>query len=580
MMAEQTIPQTSGELQRINWSACFPFVQLFRTFRLAVHPSKLALLLAAVLLTAIWGRLLDGLWSTRSQPLAGELNYAWQKSDLAAWRAREIAAWPQVFHEACDPLKVRLPEGQPRLLDDPAAEFDSVLDDIRAAGKIEVETLRSRLRNDTQKSEQAKAQEIAQAAQKYIEAIAKIEAVAPRGVFRSFVDFEHLVGRQAASAAIGLAFTTGFTDVLNRELPPTAGGFQSFGVLACLVLALRGLQWLVCQHFWFAVLWGLPVLAIWALFGGAVCRMAALNVARDERPAPRAALAFAGRKLLSFFAAPLMPIGLVLAPGIVLAVGGLLMSIPGIGEIAGGLLMGLPLAAGLLMAAVAIGGLAGAPLMWPTIAVEGQDGFDAISRGYSYVFAKPWRAAFYAAVLTVYGAIVYLLVRFFVLLAMKSARLFLGAGMSFLDRPATGSAEASKIDVLWPAPTWGQLLGERVSFGAQNWESGGAFLIGLWLSILVALLCAFAASFFLSGSTIIYYLLRREVDATDIEEVYLESEEEEEAMGLPAAAGEPGGQPAAPSGGQQTAAGSPSAPGPAEAPSDSSAPGDNNIDAE
>ena len=71
--------------------------------------------------------------------------------------------------------------------------------------------------------------------------------------------------------------------------------------------------------------------------------------------------------------------------------------------------------------------------------------------------------------------------------------------------------------------------------GGTGWErlsvfylnAAGNFLIGIWLLIVVGLVAAFLVSFYFSGSTIIYCLLRREVDATDIEDVYLEEDQEE-----------------------------------------------------
>lgn len=59
------MPDERQELGRINWSECFPFTQLFRSFRLAVHPAKLGLALAAVLVLYGAGRFMDGIWGTR-----------------------------------------------------------------------------------------------------------------------------------------------------------------------------------------------------------------------------------------------------------------------------------------------------------------------------------------------------------------------------------------------------------------------------------------------------------------------------------------------------------------------------------
>jgi len=184
--------------------------------------------------------------------------------------------------------------------------------------------------------------------------------------------------------------------------------------------------------------------------------------------------------------------------------------------------------------------------MWPAVAVEGSDSFDAISRSYSYVFSRPWRAAFYGAVALVYGAICYVFVRFFVLLALKSARFFAGLGVAYLARPGTGSAAATKIDTLWPEPTWGDLVPAGPPFGAKHWEGFGAILCSLWLMLVIALVWSFVCTFYFSASTVIYYLLRQRVDGTDFEDVYTEEDEELETGGTaepsPAASAEAEGE--------------------------------------
>ena len=128
-------------------------------------------------------------------------------------------------------------------------------------------------------------------------------------------------------------------------------------------------------------------LAIWSLVGGAICRIAALEVARDERISPKTALSFARRKFLGFLTAPLLPYALIIVIGVFLMLGGLLGAIPYIGEIIAGAGMVLALMGGFIIALVIIGLIAGVSLMWPTIAVEGSDSFDAMSRSYSYVYS-------------------------------------------------------------------------------------------------------------------------------------------------------------------------------------------------
>ena len=42
--------------------------------------------------------------------------------------------------------------------------------------------------------------------------------------------------------------------------------------------------------------------------------------------------------------------------------------------------------------------------------------------------------------------------------------------------------------------------------------------------VVIGLMWAFLASFYFSGSTVIYFLLRRDVDGTDLEEVHTDDE--------------------------------------------------------
>src|SRR5918999_659980 len=129
---------------------------------------------------------------------------------------------------------------------------------------------------------------------------------------------------------------------------------------------------------------------------------------------------------------------------------GLLSSIPYIGPIFNiimGALFILILAAGFVMTLVLLGTFGGFNLMYPTIAVEGSDSFDAISRSFSYVYARPWRMLLYTLVAIIYGALCYLFVRFFIFMMLALTHYFVGAGM-FADAPST----APLWSTMWRGP--------------------------------------------------------------------------------------------------------------------------------
>src|SRR2546423_7228889 len=148
------------------------------------------------------------------------------------------------------------------------------------------------------------------------------------------------------------------------------------------------------------------------------------------------------------------------------------------------------------------------------------------------VFARPWRMLWYTLLALIYGGIAYLFVRFFLFMMLTLTHFFvgwwLGAGArQYWDNPATA---------MWPPPTWDSLT-YNVNYANLKWsEDTAAGLISFWVYLTVGLLGAFAISFYFSANTIIYYLMRREVDATETDDVYA-GEAEDEVGGPGPAAG-------------------------------------------
>ncbi len=63
--------QTIGTL---NCAHLFPFINLFRAFRVAIHPSKLVLGFLLLLFVYCGGRVLDALWPARHYAIADEID--------------------------------------------------------------------------------------------------------------------------------------------------------------------------------------------------------------------------------------------------------------------------------------------------------------------------------------------------------------------------------------------------------------------------------------------------------------------------------------------------------------------------
>src|SRR3954469_23129659 len=60
-------------IRGINWREAFPFTNIFRAFRIAIHPSKLVLALLALLALYFGGRILDGFWVHQYKAVPGEI---------------------------------------------------------------------------------------------------------------------------------------------------------------------------------------------------------------------------------------------------------------------------------------------------------------------------------------------------------------------------------------------------------------------------------------------------------------------------------------------------------------------------
>ena len=286
--------------------------------------------------------------------------------------------------------------------------------------------------------------------------------------------------------------------------------FKVRGVVGNIADYFRAVEWALRHHFVYCIIFFVIKLAVISIAGGAICRIAALQSARGEKPGLTEALRFSTKRFTSFFTAPLVPVGIIIFIGLFIFLLGLIGNIPWAGELIMGIFVPLALIAGALIAVVLIGAFAGFNLMFPAVAYDGSDCFDAISRSFSYVYAKPWRMVFYTAIGAIYGAICYTFVRFFAFLLLWITHWSLQLGVWGND----------KLTAIWDEPHLRDLL-VPPNWGALNWpQSIAAFLIYLCSLAVVGLLVSFIISFYFSANTIIYSLMRNKVDNTALEDIY------------------------------------------------------------
>ena len=285
----------------------------------------------------------------------------------------------------------------------------------------------------------------------------------------------------------------------------------------------EAVRWAFRYHLVYCIIFFAIGLAVMSIAGGAICRIAALQFSRGEKPGLTEALRYGIKRFTSFFMAPLTPVGIFIFIGLLIFILGLTGNIPWAGELIVSLGMPLALFAGSLLAVIVIGAVAGFNLMFPAVAYDGSDCFDAISRSFSYVYARPWRMLFYTAIAAVYGSICYTFVRFFAFLSLWITHTLLRLGIWVHN----GGGQVNKLEAIWPKPDFRYLLGLS-NPAATNWtESVAAFLIYLFLLVVVGLVVSFIITFYFSANTIIYSLMRKTVDNTAFEDIYMPFNEAE-----------------------------------------------------
>jgi hypothetical protein len=271
------------------------------------------------------------------------------------------------------------------------------------------------------------------------------------------------------------------------------------------------------RQFLYLLTGGLLTLAVWAVFGGAISRCAVMQLGREERIGLRASLGFALGKTWAYFSAPLYPLfGIALFCVAVWLLVGLPMNLD-IGVLWAGIVWIVVLLFGALAALLALGLLFGWPLMWATVSSEGSDAFDALSRSYAYTFQRPLHYLFYVLVVGVIGALAWLLV------------LQLGEGIIHLANWAAhwGVFDEERMALLVAATNGHVAPDETLPLTVRT----GVWLMSLANGMVRAIAFSFAYGYFFVAASGIYLLLRREVDHTETDEIYVD--DDGQTYGLP-----------------------------------------------
>ena len=270
--------------------------------------------------------------------------------------------------------------------------------------------------------------------------------------------------------------------------------------------------------------------------GGVISRLTALEYARQDFPTLRDARSMVKSKRTAYFLAPLWPFLFVVVPLIGCAVIGLFCSIPFVGRVLMVPLYLLVLVFGMVALLFGLGWVFGFGMMMPALSVGGKDAFDAWSTPYAYVLWQFGRYLCYTLLLGAIGVLAafaaHWLVELFVWITFQATQL------GFLSSVDWIAYEG--IDLGWFAGVLPFNAAGRV--GAVSGHGGLVLVVSSLVAVMTvvvkALPLAYVISYFFTGNTLMFFLLRKRVDNIDIEEIYEEAEEEaefplEEEMGEP-----------------------------------------------
>lgn len=257
----------------------------------------------------------------------------------------------------------------------------------------------------------------------------------------------------------------------------------------------RGVSWSGWFYFLTGEIWAI---LSWGFFGTMICRLSVLETAGIGNADIAETFQFAREKFHAVAAAALLPLAGIAVAAIPLVLLGLIMRLDIIGTFVGGLLWVLVLALGIVMAVLLFGFLLGWPLMWSAIAAEGSDAFDAVSRALAYAYQRPLRYFGY---------------------------LLLAAGLGLVGWVSVWVFSEAAIQLGYWGVSWGAggIRVTDVEAAARGDGPGvgwGGPIIGCWVGLARTMASAYAYSFCWCAVSVVYMLLRFDVDSKEWDEVY------------------------------------------------------------
>ncbi|HVT82219.1 MAG TPA: hypothetical protein VHM90_16370, partial [Phycisphaerae bacterium] len=548
------------------------FTHLFRGFRLAINPAKLAIALLAIFMIYTAGRIFDLCWGMQAAPNEIQL-FAASKSDEYTRQQRQwIENRPSALGNLLSADRDLSLSDQEALSKDPSAAYKRLKqfyekrfeNDLKTAADLRAEGDKSSvpLTPGMPTPAEVERDSRAAAASRLLGSMEHLKDVRGRGIFATFLHFETNQFSRLVDNTLTFVRVTPTRETGNfgggggggggGDAQTVSGGlisldpdriWRSDTVAGCLSnMVIIGPRWLftgaaplrsdsggfvtrnsrralyLCSLLLFAVF----SLIVIAFAGASIARLSALELAGIERAPLKDVFAFAASRLWTFIKSPVAPFLILLALGLVITLISLAGAIPWIGPILIGIIFIAFIGIAFILMLLLLGILGGFNLLYPTIAVEGADSFDAMSRSFAYVYARPWRLIFYTVTSLIYGVITFLFVAFAAYLVLLLTHTFVGWGMNFFGARYGAYSGSPLLETMWPSPTFLQLIHPINWYAMSLPEKIGAGFLHFWVFLVIAGTGAYVVSYYFSTHTIIYLLLRRSVDGQGLKEIFLE----------------------------------------------------------
>ncbi len=321
-------------------------------------------------------------------------------------------------------------------------------------------------------------------------------------------------------------------------------------------------------YFLFGSVW---TLFVWSFLGVGIARVCLLRLTRNEQAGLDDAFEFAMDKFMTCVLAIGMPLAAVFLMCIPTFILGLIMGFD-FGTVIVGVLWFVVLGIATIMGILLLGLLFGWPLIVSSVAAEGQNSFDAMTRAYAYTFQRPVHYLFYLLIAILFGGFCWLIVGQFTegIVNLSYWSTAWGANRTSSHRidviqgripiqSATRSGEADIVPELNQTES-PEIPGKQRVDNSQNQETQplarqadrdtlaangadnvaadnvdsmnqpsssletGRKIIAFWIGMAKTFAAAFIYGLFWCMASAIYLLLRRDVDETEMDEIYLVDE--------------------------------------------------------